>query len=1254
MNNLFEFYHNFYPLAKTICMGLTPVGSTQEMIEKSGILTEDEERANKYILVKKLADECHKSFINNVLFNFRFDEKLNDYYNYYRNSQKDDIKKVSDSLRADISNAFTKNPDYKKLSSKDLIESEIENYAKSDEEKEAVKMFQKFTTYFKNYFTNRKNMYVKDEESTAVAYRIINQNLPKFIDNIIAFEKISNSDFKEEFVKLNQDFEGLGIYDIKDLFTIDYYNFTITQQGIEKYNNALGGYSNSDGSKAQGINEKINLFNQRNKDKTKLPLLKPLFKQILSDTESISFIPEQFKDSKELLNTLNEFFNEKDSADKNYLNYIDDLKELFASLNDFDSNKIYIKNGPAITDLSQSVFEHWDYITENLNKIYDNENKSKKVKDIDKYTEQRRKYFKSIDSYKLKYLDDITNSDNLILNYLSTEAVNLIDIALAEHNKLKPLLEQDYPSNKSLKSDDNSVKIIKSTLDSLMALKNFIKPLLGSSKESDKDIVFYGRFEPLFEKIDEITYLYNKVRNFVSQKPYSTKKIKLNFGNPILLGGWAVKNEISYSSILLIKNNKYYLGIMDSKSKKYFKNYPQPKNDENCFKKMIYLQTADPQKDVQNLMVIDGKTVKKNGRKDKLTGENLILEELKNTYLPKDINEIRKNKTYSKTSENFSKENLVKFIDFYKQRVIEYYNEFNFTFKNSEDYADFGQFTNDINQQAYQIHFTDIPESYINLLVNEGKLYLFQIYNKDFSKYSKGTKNLHTMYFEMLFDERNLKDVVFKLNGEAEMFYRKASLDPNKITHPKNQPINNKNSQNKKKTSTFEYDLIKDKRYTVDKFSLHIPMTLNFKSIGKGYINDDVRKSIKSADNINIIGIDRGERNLIYITVIDSTGKILKQYSLNEIINENNGNTYATDYHQLLDNKEKERKEAKQEWRTVENIKELKEGYLSQVVHKIVQLMIKYNAIVVLEDLESGMKNNRIKVEKQIYQKFENALINKLRFCVDKTLPSEAEGGLLNAYQLVNSDDVKGKQNGFIFYIPPWNTSKIDPVTGFVNLFNLKLSTIESIYNFICRFDKISYNNEKDYFEFEFDYHNFGERCLNDYRRNWTVCTIGERIRTFRNKDKNNQYDNEIVYLTEEFKNLFNEYNINIHSENLIKEIQDKKDNLDKNFFTNFIKLFKLTVQLRNSKTGSTLKNDDYLISPVANKNGEFYDSRKFSGDTAPLPQDADANGAYNIARKGLFVVEQIKSAETDKDLKNVKFTMSNKEWLEYTQKQDM
>ena len=86
---------------------------------------------------------------------------------------------------------------------------------------------------------------------------------------------------------------------------------------------------------------------------------------------------------------------------------------------------------------------------------------------------------------------------------------------------------------------------------------------------------------------------------------------------------------------------------------------------------------------------------------------------------------------------------------------------------------------------------------------------------------------------------------------------------------------------------------------------------------------------------------------------------------------------------------------------------------------------------------------------------------------------------------------------------------------------------------------------------------------------------------------------------------------------------------------------------MRNSIPNSDI---DYLISPVKNKNGVFYDSRKFTNESA-LPTDADANGAYNIARKGLWAVDQIKNAE---DISTVKLSISNSEWLRFAQKGDM
>lgn len=594
-----------------------------------------------------------------------------------------------------------------------------------------------------------------------------------------------------------------------------------------------------------------------------------------------------------------------------------------------------------------------------------------------------------------------------------------------------------------------------------------------------------------------------------------------------------------------------------------------------------------------------------------------------------------------KKGKNFSIDDCHVLIDFFKESINKHesWSKFEFVFSETSTYQDLNDFYYEVEQQGYRLSFADVSASFIDKLVEEGKMYLFQIYNKDFSKYSKGVPNMHTMYWKALFDERNLASVVYKLNGEAELFYREKSLECHHATHPANFPILNKNKENEKKESIFKYDLIKDRRYTVDKYMFHVPVTLNFKCLESDNINLKVKEYLKSAKDTHIIGIDRGERHLLYLVVIDMQGRIKEQFTLNGIVNEYKGTTYRTNYHDLLDIREKERLKARQSWQAIEHIKELKEGYLSQVVHKISQLMIKYHAVVVLEDLSMGFMRSRQKVEKQVYQKFEKMLIEKLNYLVDKRADEDQAGGLFKAYQLASkfvSFKKLGKQSGFLFYVPAWNTSKMDPLTGFVNLFDTHYQNVEKAKIFFSKFKSIRFNQKKNWFEFAFDYNDFG-RNVDGARALWTLCTQGKRIRTFRNPEKCSQWDSQEIDLTNEFKILFNEYHMNIDG--------DLKESIyaqtDKNFFTELLHLLKLTLQMRNSIPGTEV---DYLISPVADENGMFFDSR--SGDGI-LPENADANGAYNIARKGLMLVRQIKEAN---DLSSMKFDLSNNSWLIFAQ----
>lgn len=1249
---MIEQFINRYSLSKTLRFSLLPVGKTEENFDKKLLLEQDEKLAAEYEKVKKYIDRYHKSFIDTSLSQFAelscshaddtdFCAKINTYAALYYQKNKDKSAQAKqDAMEANLRKIIAKKMEssdgYNNLFSKALIQEVLPGFLTEAEEKQSVELFKNFTSYFSGFHENRRNMYSEEDQTTAISHRCINDNLPKFLDNCASFLRIKETLPKETLEQLNSDALNLSGFSLYDFFSIDFFPRVLPQFGIERYNDIIGGYSCSDGTKVKGLNEFINLYNQLvsgNGKANRLPFMKPLYKQILSDRGSISFIPEKFTSDNELLSAVKEFYCSTLCA------AAEGLRALFTSFESYNMAGIFVSSGPAISDLSNAVFGSWNAVSSAWYSNYESAKPLKPGKDAEKYQEEERAAYKRNKSFSISELQALGNSvsEASIPSYYTVSVPDSIARLTDSYEKAEDLLSFEYSDSRKLCTNTAAIELIKNFLDSVKALEYLVKPLLGTGKEADKDEVFYGEFLPLYSSLASVDKLYDKVRNYLTQKPYSKDKIKLNFGNPQFLEGWPYTMEDARSSFILKDKDKYYLAVMDPDHRTAFRSFDAPASEDDTLQKMYYYQIADPAKDLPNLMVIDGKTVKKNGRKSSIDGENHILEGLRNKYLPENINRIRKEKSFSVSSENFSKSDLSAYIAYYQERVSEYYSNCHFNFYEPEQYASFPEFTAHVNSQAYQVWFENISKTQVMTWVDNGQLYLFQIYNKDFSEHSKGTPNLHTLYFRMLFDERNLRNVVYQLNGGAEMFYRKASIsEQEKIVHPAHQAIANKNPANEKKKSIFEYDLIKDRRFTKRQFSLHLPITLNFQASGNEVANLDVRKALKQAEDQYVIGIDRGERNLLYVCVINGKGKIVEQLSLNEIISDNG---HRVDYHELLSRKEQDRDIARKSWKTIENIKELKEGYMSQAVHKICELVLRYDAVIAMEDLNSGFMNSRVKVEKSVYRKFEKMLTDKLTYLADKNANPESDGGLLKAYQLTNKPNGKqrGIQDGIVFYIPAWNTSKIDPTTGFVDLLKPKYTNVESAKDFFSRFNAIKYNKAEDMFEFCFNYSNFPKGSTAG-KTEWTVCTNGSRIKTFRNPEKNSEWDNKTVILTDAFKALFENYSINCSS--------DLKDAiLSQNtaaFFKELISLLALTLQMRNSITGRT--DVDYIISPVKNTHGVFYDSR--TADSS-LPSDADANGAYNIARKVQWAISVLKDTD-ENNLKNAKLSITNKDWIAY------
>ena len=111
---------------------------------------------------------------------------------------------------------------------------------------------------------------------------------------------------------------------------------------------------------------------------------------------------------------------------------------------------------------------------------------------------------------------------------------------------------------------------------------------------------------------------------------------------------------------------------------------------------------------------------------------------------------------------------------------------------------------------------------------------------------------------------------------------------------------------------------------------------------------------------------------------------------------------------------------------------------------------------------------------------------------------------------------------------------------------------------------------------------------------------------------------------------------------------QITENKMSSEFYYDLTHIFKNVVQLRNSKIGDA--SVDYILSPYLLEDGTTFNSLDIqeqvqNGKNVMLPIDADANGAYHIALKGLMALETI--TEDGK----IKISNKNTDWFEFIQK---
>ena len=1374
MGGHFKGFTNLYSLNKTLRFELIPQGETSEHIIAKWL--DDTERAESYSKVKSLIDCRHREIINEVLGKFQFaDKELNDLNSEnvnadedelddFDNDKNDPLKKIRERLSKELTEKASilfsdklinqSNEDDKCNLEIWLEEADDEQLELGNNEKvnrktiiKDIKKMGRFWTYFGGFNENRKNIYSKEKIATSIPFRIIHTNFTIFKNNIKNYETIKNNhpELRAEIDKKGAD----------EIFRLDYFNKCLTQGGIDIYNvDKLGIIATKQGeTQDKGINQIINEYVQKLKsekgEKANIAIFDKLKKQILSVRKTKSFQFKVFENTNEIINGINGAYKSFNELKPNIIRFLSDIDK-------HDLNEIYL-NEKFINKLSKKVFDDGMHIELAL--------KNNDIKEREWYSIETIQKVAEKDSDKIiKYLKNPTIT--IFIGEDRREEKNLFEEIDSRAKSIGYILNEKY--DKDLKEEKSKdAEKIKSFLDALLEFNYILSHFIPKSKtfsKVNKDEEFYNVRKELQEQIFdlEILDLYNQTRNYVTQKPYSLDKIRLTFENPTLLNGWDVNKEDDNTCVLFEKDGCYFLGIINKSSKPKIK-FDEMREGAVNYRKMVYKYFSDPSKMIPKCttQLKDVEKHFKNSDKDyELKNDNFN----KSIVISKQIFDLN-NTVYDKESNDFVYRNKVdsrpklfqkKFFDFANKNPelgwderckkalydwIEFCKDFISKYKSTAIYKiDYGQkefdtldeFYEYIAPLMYEVKFQkEIAEEEIYKLVKDDRLWLFKIHNKDFSKYSTGKHNLHTLYWKMLFDSKNNKKengkdtnkAIFKLDGGAEMFRRKATIDKDKITHPKEYKIakkfykDKKNGdrvriedkivqnlnlvyQGKKREEELTEDelkyfnkeehysdfskkkmmdgITKDKRYTKDKYQLHVPITLNFYSENEKNINGRVLNFLMNNKDVHIIGLDRGERNLIYLTMINKEGKIVDNMQLS--LNNPDKNI---DYNSLLSSREVSRTEARKNWQTLEGIKELKGGYLSLVVHKIAKLIVEKNAIVVMENLNYGFKDSRAKIEKNIYQKFESMLIKKLQYLVLDKKNSYEVGGTLSGYQLVNEKipaykDI-GLQNGFLFYVPADYTSKIDPKTGFVNLLNTKFFNKDKAREFFEKFDRIYYDSQNGYFRFEFDYKKFGKLRVNVSglkKTKWSVCSHPAlRVIT---KPVNNKWVSKEIDVNDELKSLFGEKGISYLSG---KSLQDDilKMN-DDDFFRKLLRYLSILLTLRhtlkeqdaiiemvkyatNNRLHHTLKEQDAIISSVEYAPNEFFNSKD---EDKHWPLDADANGAFNIACKGLWLLQKLDKLgkkgfdglKKSKEIKKVdggkKTKVSqwcnNEEWLAYVQ----
>ena len=564
MKSIYEDFIGLESKNLTLRFALKPEPKTEENLKQYWDKLRDEERAKAYPIVKKILDREYQRLISEGLKSLENQNALDwtELAEYIRTSSLNKKKNEEKRLRKLIAQSLKAHPLVDKLKVKNAFGKNgyLETLPLGKEEKEAVKVFAGFGGFFNNYNKNRENYFSTEEKSTAIANRIVNENFSKHFSNVEIVTKIQK-EVPELIQIVEAQFKG---YDA--IFTVNGYNMALSQAGIDTYNEMVAIW-----------NKEANLYAQK---AGKLPdghplkkkrnyLLSALFKQIGSEKEHLIQI-DRFDGDEEVIEALTGVKKMLQEAD-----VFEKLNMLVEDMENWDYSKIYL-SAQSLSNVSvflNNLYEDerensWNYLDNVLREKWQIELQGKKKgTDLEEAIRKKKKSFYSIAELQetvnaLEETDKCYSVSKWLLEALKSETVieekekDAEDFCTKWKTERNPLKETD-------------ITALKEYLEQWIFLARYCKSFYANGIEKkERDEAFYHILEDVLYVLKEVIYFYNKVRNYVTKKPYSLEKIHLKFGHVTLGNGWHINQEKDNGTTLLRKDGKYYLAITNSLNKK--------------------------------------------------------------------------------------------------------------------------------------------------------------------------------------------------------------------------------------------------------------------------------------------------------------------------------------------------------------------------------------------------------------------------------------------------------------------------------------------------------------------------------------------------------------------------------------------------------------------------------------------------------------------------------------------------------------